>query len=52
MKAEFITIKTTTDSLTKLRLIAAISGEKQYEIMERVLGEELKRAKRKTSLVQ
>lgn len=50
MSTDFITIKTTPDSLTKLRMIAAMSGEKQYSILDRVLTEELQKVSKKSLL--
>ena len=41
MKAEQITIKATPKSLSLLRQIAAITGDKQYKILERILEIEL-----------
>jgi hypothetical protein len=42
MRKELITTKILPSSLRLLRLIAAVTGEKQYEVMERVLGSEAK----------
>ena len=38
---EFITIKTTKEVLKLIRLVAATTGEKQYEVLERLLKKEL-----------
>lgn len=38
---KFITIKTTPQVLKALRLIAAYTGEKQYQVLERLLGVEI-----------
>jgi hypothetical protein len=40
--AKQITIKTTEKAQRLLRLIAASTGEKQYEVLERLLDAELK----------
>ena len=48
MKAELISIKTSPRALKLLRLIAAHTGEKQYEVLERVLQQELALAERIT----
>jgi hypothetical protein len=40
---KLITIKTTPRVLQMLRLIAALTGKKQYEVLERLLLAELKR---------
>jgi len=41
MSTRQITIKTTPAALQLLRVIAAHTGEKQYEVLERVLRQEL-----------
>ena len=41
MNNKFQTIKTTENALKMLRLIAAHTGEKQYEVLERLLKIEL-----------
>lgn len=38
--AEMTTIKITLDALKDLRLIAASTGEKQYEVLDRLLASE------------
>ena len=38
-----VTIKTAPEAQSLLRLVAALTGEKQYEVMLRLLREELKR---------
>jgi len=43
MKNEFITIKTTKNVLSLLRMACALTGEKQYELLERMLNSELKK---------
>ena len=47
MKAEQITIKATPKSLSLLRQIAALSNDKQYKILERVLEKDLELWKKK-----
>ena len=47
MGIELITIKATPEALRMLRLIAAYTGDKQYKILERVLGKELERIQRR-----
>jgi len=42
-KADLVTIKTSTDALRRLKIIAALRGEKQYEVMERLTQQELNR---------
>lgn len=44
---EFITIKTTREALKLLRIISAYTGEKQWEVMQRVLNIELNQLKTK-----
>ena len=43
MPEPLITTKITPESLRLLRLIAASTGEKQYEVMDRLLAGEAKR---------
>lgn len=43
MKSEQITIKATPKSLSLLRQIAALTGDKQYKILDRLLEHELKK---------
>lgn len=38
-----ITVKMMPEALRLLRLIAATTGEKQYEVLTRLLGDETKR---------
>lgn len=38
-----ITIKTTTEAQHMLRIIAATTGEKQYQVLERLLRKEFAR---------
>lgn len=40
---KFITIKTTFIALKSLRIICANTGEKQYEVLERLLTHEIKK---------
>jgi len=40
--AILVTNKTTVEALRLIRIIAAMSGEKQYEVLERLLRAELK----------
>lgn len=47
MENKSITIKTTVEALKMLRLISALTGEKQYEILERLLKAELQKIERK-----
>jgi hypothetical protein len=41
--AEFVTVKTSREVLSLLRLIAAKTGERQYEVLDRLLRAELER---------
>jgi hypothetical protein len=43
MAERFITSKITPDILRMVRLIAAKTGEKQYEVLRRLLDAEMKR---------
>jgi len=43
MSEPLITTKIAPESLRLLRLIAASTGEKQYEVMDRLLADEAKR---------
>ncbi len=43
MKKEIVTTKITKESLKCAKLISAHTGEKQYEVIERVLKTELKK---------
>jgi hypothetical protein len=43
MAEELITAKMTPDALRLVRLIAAATGERQYEVFRRVLEKEAKR---------
>jgi ABC-type transporter MlaC component len=43
MKAEFIIMRTTLLVLKLSRVIAAMTGEKQYQVLERLLKAELER---------
>ena len=43
MDVKQITHKITVKALRLLRVIAAMTGEKQYEVLERLLAAELKR---------
>ena len=43
---ELITIKATPQALKLLRLIAALTGDKQYEVLERALKAELERVQK------
>lgn len=45
--AKLITIKATAEALKLLRLIAAMTGERLYEVLERLLQSELARLDRK-----
>jgi hypothetical protein len=40
---KLITTKITSEALRLLRVIAALTGEKQYEALERILNAELER---------
>jgi hypothetical protein len=40
---ELITTKVSNEALRLLRIIAALTGEKQYEALERILKTELER---------
>jgi hypothetical protein len=42
-KTEFVTHKTTLLVLKLSRLVAALTGEKQYQVLERLLKAELER---------
>jgi hypothetical protein len=52
MKTEFVTHKTTLLALKLSRLIAALTGEKQYQVLERVLKAELERVQNEQKLGQ
>ena len=43
MTKKLITSKVTPDALRLLRMIAAATGDKQYEVLERLLTDEAKR---------
>jgi hypothetical protein len=43
-------VRVTAEGLRLLRLVAAITGEKQYEVIERLLGRELARLKEEGKL--
>lgn len=43
MSEQFVTTKVTPDSLRMLRLIAADTGERQYQVLRRLLEAEQKR---------
>jgi hypothetical protein len=43
-------VRVTEDGLRLLRLVAAITGERQYEVIERLLGRELARLKEEGKL--
>jgi len=43
---EYITVKTTKSVLKLIRLVSANTGEKQYEMLERLLKNELKKQKK------
>lgn len=43
MKTEQVTVKTSKKARQLLRQVAAITGEKYYELLERVLNKELKK---------
>jgi len=43
MAQEQVTIKTSTKAKNLIRLVAALSGEKQYQLLERLLEAEKER---------
>lgn len=43
--AQLTTVKMSPVALRLLRLVAAITGEKQYEVLDRVLGDEFERVR-------
>ncbi len=43
MTERLVTTKLTPDALRMIRLIAAATGEKQYEVLRRLLNEEMRR---------
>ena len=43
-------VRITPEGLRLLRLVAAITGERQYEVIERLLGRELARLKEEGKL--
>ena len=45
----FITAKTSPAALRLLRIIAALTGERQYQVLERVLRAELARVQEKAA---
>lgn len=45
MKATLVTIKITIKALRLLRIIAAMTGEKQYEVIDRLVESEMERLK-------
>jgi hypothetical protein len=47
MARTLTTIKTSARAIELLRLIAALSGEKQYEVMERLFEHEARRLQNK-----
>jgi len=47
MAENLITAKITPKALRLLRLIAALTGEKQYEVLERLLEKEAARLQKK-----
>lgn len=47
MATKFITIKVTPETQKMLRLIAAMTEDKQYRVMEHLLRTELDRLRRK-----
>lgn len=47
MARELTTMKTSPKALYLLRLVAALAGEKQYEVMERLLKAEAARLQKK-----
>lgn len=50
MKTNFVTARTSTTAMEKLRRIASATREKQYVILERVLDQELKKVTPKESV--
>lgn len=44
--ADMVTIKASRDALKLLRLVAALTGEKQYEVLDRLLRAEAARVNR------
>jgi hypothetical protein len=42
-----VTIKTSPEALRLLRLVAALTGEKQYEVLERLLEKETSRLEKR-----
>jgi hypothetical protein len=47
MVKELTTTKISPDALRNLRIIAAMTGESQYEVLDRLLEAELKEVKKK-----
>jgi hypothetical protein len=47
MAQEQVTIKTSPKAKNLIRLVSAMSGEKQYELLERLLEDEEKRQMKK-----
>ena len=47
MASELTTIKTSLDALKMLRVVAALTGEKQYEVIERLLKAELEKIEKR-----
>ncbi len=50
METKLITTKFSTQALKYVRMLAALTGEKQYEIVERVLKVELERIQKEQGL--
>ena len=49
MSDNIVTIKVSEEARKALRLIAALTGEKQQEVIERILKAELERVKKEQS---
>ncbi len=47
MEIKQVTVKTTLKARNYIRLIAALTGEKQYEVMERLLEKEKERLQKR-----
>jgi hypothetical protein len=45
-----ITVKTSKDVLRLLRVVAAVTGEKQYEVLTRLLRNEMARLKKEKAV--
>jgi hypothetical protein len=46
MNEDRSTTKISKEGLRKLRIIAALTGERQYEVLDRLLGAELERVQK------